>query len=121
VLLVQPAAEDAPAGLGLASSTEDKVKKARETLESALDHVTPALEVVAGKLKSLSPDEVTVEFGLTLTAETGVVVAKGGAEVHFTVTLAWARGDGNGDGGTGNTAGNSAAAKGAAVKDGASG
>ena len=32
---------------------------------------------------------MTVEFGLTLTAETGVMVAKGSAEVHFTVTLAW--------------------------------
>jgi hypothetical protein len=34
---------------------------------------------------------MTVEFGLTLTAETGVVVAKGSAEVHFTVTLAWSK------------------------------
>jgi hypothetical protein len=85
VLLVQAAAVDSAAeGLGLASSLDDRAIKATETLGSALAHVTPALQSVAGKLRELSPDEVTVEFGLTLTAETGVVVAKGGAEVHFT-------------------------------------
>jgi Trypsin-co-occurring domain 1 len=42
----------------------------------------------------LAPDEVTVEFGLVLGAESGVVVAKGHGEVHFTVTLAWKGGQG---------------------------
>ncbi len=32
-----------------------------------------------------------MEFGLTLGAETGVVVAKGTSEMHFGVTLAWKR------------------------------
>jgi len=32
---------------------------------------------------------VSVEFGLTLGAETGVVIAKGTSELHFAVTLAW--------------------------------
>jgi hypothetical protein len=92
VLLVAAAAVDsASEGLGLASSTDEKAVKASETLESALAHVTPALKSVAAKLRDLSPDELTVEFGLTLTAETGVVVAKGSAEVHFTVTLAWSK------------------------------
>ena len=90
-LFVQPAAVDAEmGGLGLASpNVRDGVKKASQTLDDAIGQITPALEVVAGKLKALSPDAVTVEFGLTLTAETGVMVAKGSAEVHFTVTLAW--------------------------------
>ena len=77
-------------GLGLASpNVKDGVKKASQTLDDAIGQITPALEVVARNLKALSPDAVTVEFGLTLTAETGVMVAKGGAEMHFTVTLAW--------------------------------
>jgi hypothetical protein len=96
VLLVQSASVDAGQGeLGLASPVEDKAKKAKETLESALAHVTPALKSVAGKLRDLSPDDLTVEFGLTLTAETGVIVAKGGTEVHFKVTLAWSRNSGS--------------------------
>lgn len=89
VLVVQAAGPDtAGDGLGLASP-EDRLKKAGETLESALNAVTPGLKTVAARLRELSPDEVTVEFGLTATAETGVVVAKGSAEVHFTVTLKW--------------------------------
>jgi hypothetical protein len=92
MLLVQSASVDAGGGdLGLASSAEEKAKKAKETLESALAQVTPALKSVASRLRDLSPDDLTVEFGLTLTAETGIVVAKGSTEVHFTVTLAWSK------------------------------
>ena len=93
VLLVQPASMDAGQGdLGLASPVDERVKKAKETLESALDQVAPALKSVASRLRDMSPDNLTVEFGLTLTAEAGVVVAKGSTEVHFTVTLAWSKG-----------------------------
>lgn len=50
MLLVQSAAADEPSGgFGLASSAEEKVKKAGETLESALAHITPARQAVAGK------------------------------------------------------------------------
>lgn len=91
-LYVQSASVDAASGqLGLASSTEETAKKASETLESALAQVIPALKSVTGRLKDLSPDDLTVEFGLTLTAETGIIVAKGGAEVHFTVSMAWSK------------------------------
>lgn len=34
--------------------------------------------------------ETTAEFGLTATAETRVVTAKGSAEIHLTVTPTWA-------------------------------
>ncbi len=89
---VRSASVDAGSGqLGLASSTEEKTKKATETLESALAQVIPALKSVTSRLKDLSPDDLTVEFGLTLTAETGIIVAKGGAEVHFTVSMAWSK------------------------------
>ena len=99
VLLVQAASADEPSGgFGLASAMEEKPKRAAETLESALAHVIPALKSVTAKLRELAPDEVTVEFGLTLTAETGVIVAKGNDEVHFAVTLAWSKGSGSADG-----------------------
>jgi hypothetical protein len=93
VLKVQAAEVDLERGeLALASPDgQAQVKQAQETLDSALAQVTPALESFAGKLRALSPDEVTVEFGLTLTAEAGIVVAKGTAEVHFTVTLSWSK------------------------------
>jgi hypothetical protein len=33
---------------------------------------------------------VSVEFGITLSAEAGVVVARGSTEAHFTVSMQWA-------------------------------
>jgi hypothetical protein len=95
VLAVEAASPDVPSGLELASA-EDRLKKAEEklkttgqTLESAVNGVIPGLEAVTSQLRKLSPDEVAVEFGLTVTAESGIVVAKGSAEVHFTATLKW--------------------------------
>jgi hypothetical protein len=95
VLRVQAAGADQ--ALAPASPGKTTVERARETLEDALADVTPALSVLTDRLRKLSPDEVTVEFGIMLSAETGVVVAKGGAEVHFTVRLAWTREDDRGD------------------------
>jgi hypothetical protein len=87
-LTVQAAGADMASGLDLAS-VEDRLMRSGETLESALGKVTPGLKAVVTRLQKLSPDGMSVEFGLSVTAETGVVVAKGSAEVHFTVTLTW--------------------------------
>jgi hypothetical protein len=72
-----------------ATGVGEKVQRARETLETAIGSVTPALGVITRQLRELSPDEVTVEFGIVLGVEHGAVIAKGKGEVHFTVTLAW--------------------------------
>lgn len=72
-----------------ATGIDEKVQRARQTLESAISSITPALGVITRQLRKLSPDEVTVEFGLVLGAEQGVVIAKASGEVHFTVELAW--------------------------------
>jgi hypothetical protein len=60
-------------------------------LELALDQIKPAVRAVFDGLVAMSPDEMSVEFGLTLGAETGLVVAKGTSEMHFAVTLGWKR------------------------------
>lgn len=88
-LTVQAAVADMAGGLELAS-VKDRLIRSGETLESALGKVTPGLKAVAARLRELSPDGMSVEFGLCVTAEAGVVVAKGSTEVHFTVTLTWA-------------------------------
>ena len=87
VLKVQSAEREV--GLVPATGLDRTVEKAKVTLDAAIGAVMPALSTISGKLRKLSPDEVTVEFGLVLGAESGVVVAKGHGEVHFTVTLAW--------------------------------
>ena len=89
-LLVQASDDDLPGHLELAALRPGEVvTRAAESLESALDQVRPAMQAIVSRLTALSPDEVAVEFGMLLSAETGVVIAKGTAEVHFTVTLTW--------------------------------
>lgn len=91
-IVVQVAEEDLPGGLALASRRPGEIiARAEESLEKALDQVKPAVRSVLDTMASLGPDQVVVEFGLVLGAETGVVVAKGTSEVHFTVNLTWNR------------------------------
>ncbi|WAZ20834.1 hypothetical protein STRCI_001975 [Streptomyces cinnabarinus] len=68
------------------------VAGAAETLQQALARVRPALGAVLEGARELPrpPESVTVEFGITLSAEAGVVVARGSTEAHFTVTMNWA-------------------------------
>ena len=64
---------------------------AAATVDAALARSFPAIRRVADALRALTPDECGIEFGVTLNAEAGVVVAKTAAEGHFTVTLSWQR------------------------------
>ena len=93
-LLVEADPEQLPGELRLAAAHAapgEVVAKAKQSLEQALDQLQPAMSAVLDRLKAVSPDEVGVEFGLTLGAQTGIVVAKGTSEVHFTVSLTWRR------------------------------
>lgn len=91
-LLVEAGEADLPDGLELAAvGPGEIVARARANLQEAIDQIRPAIVAVRERLAAMGPDEVGVEFGIVLGAETGVVVAKGTAEVHFTVTLTWMR------------------------------
>ncbi len=91
-LLVQVSDTELPDNLVLASARPGEVvARAGKSLEHALDQIKPAVKAVLDRLVAMSPDEVSVEFGLTLGAETGLVVAKGTSEMHFAVTLGWKR------------------------------
>ncbi|MFD9858706.1 CU044_2847 family protein [Streptomyces alboflavus] len=67
------------------------VARARVSLDEALDQVKPTLARVADTLRELGPDAAELEFGLKMGGETGVIIAKGTAEVNFTVRLTWNR------------------------------
>jgi hypothetical protein len=92
-LFVEASPADSTDELGLASARPGTVvTRARESLEQSLDDLQPAIGAILHRLTALAPDELNVEFGLRVSAETGLVVAKGVGEVHFTVKLAWQRG-----------------------------
>ncbi|MFE6521841.1 CU044_2847 family protein [Streptomyces sp. NPDC057794] len=69
----------------------DDVTGAADTLRSAVDRVRPAVSDIVDSLRSMPrrPDRITLEFGVKVTAEAGVVVARTAAEAHFTVGVEW--------------------------------
>ena len=91
-LLVQATADDLPDTLELASVRPGEVvARARESVEAAINQLKPAINAVTDRLKVFAADEMAVEFGIVLGAEAGAIIAKGTADVHFTVTLNWKR------------------------------
>jgi hypothetical protein len=88
-------AGDGPAGVQRVSRGGGPVAGVAETLQQALTRVRPALGAVVDGARHLPrpPASVTVEFGITLSAEAGVVVARGSTEAHFTVSMQWANRD----------------------------
>jgi len=84
--------EATPRGLTPAARGDLPVR-ATQTFEAALEKVRPAAQAIIQKLRSLhdAPDEIEVEFGLKLSAEAGAVIAAGGVEANYKVTLKWKR------------------------------
>lgn len=74
-------------------SPSEIAEKARQTFESSLEKIKPAAAPIIAKLRDLSdqPEQVSVEFGVKLSAEAGVVLATTGVEGNFKVTLPWKR------------------------------
>ena len=70
---------------------EDKIEKARETFEDALNKVLPATKTVVEKLRDMAskPDEIEVTFGVNLSTMAGAVIASASAAANFGVTVHW--------------------------------
>lgn len=60
-------------------------------MHEALRRVQSALAQVSDAVKELQPDEMEIEFGLKVGGESGVIIAKGTAEVNFAVRVLWKR------------------------------
>jgi Trypsin-co-occurring domain 1 len=89
-LLVEAGEGQLPGDLELAARRPGEVvAQASQALEQSLDQLKPAVTAMVRRLKSISPDAFTVEFGVVLGAECGLVVAKGTSEAHLTITLSW--------------------------------
>jgi hypothetical protein len=73
------------------SNTEAAIATANATFESALRTVRSAAEGILDQLRMLQqpPDEVAVEFGVKMSAETGAVIAKASTEANFKINLTW--------------------------------
>ncbi|MFE7430413.1 MULTISPECIES: CU044_2847 family protein [unclassified Streptomyces] len=71
------------------------VARAERSFGQMLDAVRPVAESFVGRFKGLAnaPDEITLEFGVSLSAEADVVIASTATAANFSVSLTWNRGD----------------------------
>ncbi|MFJ8045894.1 CU044_2847 family protein [Kitasatospora sp. NPDC096147] len=67
------------------------VIRASRTFGEMVDGIRPIADSFVGRLSGLvhRPDEITLEFGVSLSAEAGVVIASTATEANFSVTLTW--------------------------------
>jgi hypothetical protein len=70
---------------------EDKIEKARETFEDALNKVLPVTKTVVEKLRDMAsrPDEIEITFGVNLSTMAGAFIASASAAANFGVTVRW--------------------------------
>ena len=82
---------DDEAGFERVGRAREVVGGVTETLQQAVARVRPAAEAVRDSMREMAkpPTKVVVEFGIELTAEAGVVVAKAASEANFKVSLEW--------------------------------
>lgn len=73
------------------SPSSDALVEASDTFEAALENVRSAAEGILDQLRSLAqpPDEVAIEFGVKMNAETGAIIAKASGEANFKINLTW--------------------------------
>jgi hypothetical protein len=88
--------DEPPAGptmRGLGKDRSTLVEQADKTFEDATAAVTPAARSLIARLRSIDdpPDEVGVEFGVQLSAQTGAFIASVAAEANFRVSMTWRR------------------------------
>jgi hypothetical protein len=82
--------EPVPTGGEVRVARPGVVERASEEFETALQRIQPAVKVITETLHDLNnPEEITVEFGIKLSATAGAFIASADAESNFTVTVLW--------------------------------
>ncbi|MED7928429.1 CU044_2847 family protein [Nonomuraea sp. LP-02] len=78
--------------VGRAANT---VVRAERSLGRMLETVRPVAESFVTRFHGLAhaPDEMVLEFGVSLSAEADVVIASTATEANFSVSLTWRRGE----------------------------
>lgn len=65
------------------------IAQAKQTFEEALSHLATIADKVKSQIETSRCDSASVEFGVKLSGETGVVLAKASTEAHLKITLKW--------------------------------
>lgn len=74
--------------------TAEAVVEAGATLEQVLARLGPAMQGIVSQLREGAgwPGEVEVEFGVKLSADSNVIIARAGGEANFRIALRWVEG-----------------------------
>lgn len=80
-------------GIVKAGRSGDILGEASQTFESTLNALQPVSSALIEKLRgtAVPPNEIRVEFGISLSAAAGLMISKVGADANFKVTLDWKR------------------------------
>lgn len=89
-VLVEVDQADIPGELALAAPRPGvAIAKASKSLVSSLEQLESVLHAIRQTMVAAAPKEYTVELGVTLGGETGLILAKGTAEATLKVTMTW--------------------------------
>jgi len=88
--------DEPPAGpvtRGLGKDHSALVEQAGKTFEDATAAITPAARSLIARLRAVedAPDEIGIQFGVQLSAQTGAFIASVAGQANFTVSMTWRR------------------------------
>jgi hypothetical protein len=85
---------DGPVMRGLGKDHSSLAERTDKTFEQATASVAPAARSLMKRLRSSEdpPDEIGINFGVQLSAQSGAFIASVAAEANFTVSMTWRRG-----------------------------
>ncbi len=71
--------------------SRDVVERSTGTMHAAVERLKPAATAFVDAFSRLPrrPDEVSVTFGVELSAEAGAIIASTAAKANFSVTISW--------------------------------
>jgi hypothetical protein len=88
--------DDTPAGPAMRGLGRDRLtvaERADKTFEDATETVVPAVGSLIARLQAApdAPDEIGIEFGVQLSAQTGAFIASAAVAANFRVFITWRR------------------------------
>ncbi len=88
--------EEAPPGPVAVGRDSKVTKAARESFDEAIAGVKPIADAILSQTKGLSmaPEKVEVTFGIKISGEVGVILARCSTEANIQIKLTWEKGDG---------------------------
>jgi len=96
VLVEIDEAANGPVMRGLAKDRSTVAEQTGKTFEQATAAVVPAARSLIGRLRDVDDpaDEISIEFGVQLSAQTGAFIASAAVGANFKVSMTWRGGTG---------------------------